>query len=334
VPTRISAAIALTLAAAAAAAQESAVQTAVDAFGERVGTEQSGLYSESQVRGFNLTDSGAYRVDDAYFSRSAALNDPVLAGVGVRVGVNATRLAYPAPTGVVNYRLREAGPVNQLKLGAGLRDFGTRVVQGDVSLRKDAFSFAGGVIWRPVLKYAGDNEGHAVDFGGVGAWEIAPDQRLRAFATFYDRGYDGDYAVVPAESAVPPNLKPLHQYAPKWAWAGALSSNYGVLYDGSIGGTTVHASAFRSLFDFTGNDYMLITADAEGHASATTYRYPHRVNRSDSAEVRIGREFGGSGWTHLATVSLRGSRKFTGLVSALAVAHGGFELPEEPPDGA
>lgn len=55
----------------------------------------------------------------------------MLAGVRVRVGVNAVRLAYPAPSGVVNYRLRAAGPVNQLRLGAGLRDFGTRVVQGD-----------------------------------------------------------------------------------------------------------------------------------------------------------------------------------------------------------
>jgi iron complex outermembrane receptor protein len=78
--------IALALAVAStAAAQDSAVESAADAFGERVGTEQSGLYSESQVRGFDLNDSGAYRIDDAYFSRAAALNDPVLAGVGVPV---------------------------------------------------------------------------------------------------------------------------------------------------------------------------------------------------------------------------------------------------------
>src|SRR4030095_7447864 len=116
--------VALLLAAAPAVAQDSAVKSAADAFGERVGTEQSGLYSETQVRGFDLNDSGAYRIDDAYFSRAAALNDPVLAGVGVRVGVNAVRLAYPAPSGVVDYRLRQAGPVNELRLSAGKRDFG------------------------------------------------------------------------------------------------------------------------------------------------------------------------------------------------------------------
>src|SRR5262245_31088825 len=182
--TRI-ASVPLVLAAATATAQDNAVKSAADAFGERVGTEQSGLYSETQVRGFDLNQSGAYRIDDAYFSRTAALNDPVLAGVGVRVGVNAVRLAYPAPSGVVNYRLREAGPTDQLRVGVGLRDFGTRVLQADGSVRGGDFSFAGGIVWRPTLRLAGGNEGNATDVGGVGAWQIAPTHRLRAFATLY-----------------------------------------------------------------------------------------------------------------------------------------------------
>src|SRR4030095_1349006 len=151
--------VALLLAAAPAVAQDSAVKSAADAFGERVGTEQSGLYTETQVRGFDLNDSGAYRIDDAYFSRAAAMNDPVLAGVGVRVGVNAVRLAYPAPSGVVNYRFRHAGATNEARLGVGWRDFGTRVIQGDGSFRDGDFSFAGGFVWRPVFRLAGANEG-------------------------------------------------------------------------------------------------------------------------------------------------------------------------------
>ena len=189
--------------AASAAAQDSALKSAADAFGERVGTEQAGLYSETQVRGFDLNDSGAYRIDDAYFSRAAAMNDPVLAGVGVRVGVNAVRLAYPAPSGVVNYRLRQAGPTNELRLAAGMRDFGTRVVQGDGSYREGDFSFAGGFVWRPLWRLAQGYEGRGLDVGGVSAWQITPDQRLRAFASMFQRGYDGDYAVVPSEAAPP-----------------------------------------------------------------------------------------------------------------------------------
>src|SRR5262245_16283706 len=193
---KIRAPVALLLVAASATAQDNAVTTAADAFGERVGTEQAGLYSETQVRGFDLNESGAYRIDDAYFSRAAALNDPVLAGVGVRVGVNAVRLADPAPSGVVNYRLREAGPTNGLRLGCALGEFGARVMQGDASFREGDFSFAGGFVWRPLWRLAQGYEGRGLDIGGVGAWRVAPEQRLRAFATMFKRGYDGDYAVV------------------------------------------------------------------------------------------------------------------------------------------
>jgi iron complex outermembrane recepter protein len=305
--------------AATAAAQDNAVKSAADAFGERVGTEQSGLYSESQVRGFDLNDSGAYRIDDAYFSRAAAMNDPVLAGVGVRVGVNAVRLAYPAPSGVVNYRLRQAGPVNQLRLAAGWRDFGTRVIQGDGSYREGDFSFAGGFVWRPLWRLAGGNEGRGLDVGGVGAWQIAPEQRLRAFGTLFQRGYDGDFAVVASEAAVPPSLQKLHQYSPTWAWTEALNSNLGVLYDARIGGYTLDLSAFRSTFDIDRTDYTLISADAAGRASATTFRAPDRTKQADSAEARVGRQFESTGFTHLATVSLRAGRTAVDLTSSLVI---------------
>ena len=322
------------LATCSAAAQDNAVKSAADAFGERVGTEQSGLYSETQVRGFDLNDSGAYRIDDAYFSRAAALNDPVLAGVGVRVGVNAVRLAYPAPSGVVNYRLRQAGQVNELRLGMGWRDFGTRVIQGDGSFRGGELSFAGGFVWRPLLRFAGDNEGRAFELGGVGTWEITPDQRVRAFATMYQRRYDGDYAILPAEAAVPPSVKNLHQYSPTWADTAALSSNFGVLYDARIGGFTIDLAAFRSMFDIERTDYTLVSVDSTGHASATTFRNPDRDKHSDSTEVRLGRQFDAGDLSHLAHLSLRAGRTIVDLTSNLAIPLGTFNLRQDDPPEA
>jgi iron complex outermembrane recepter protein len=324
----------ITFVACSAAADDNAMKSAADAFGERVGTEQSGLYSETQVRGFDLNDSGAYRIDDAYFSRAAAMNDPVLAGVGVRVGVNAVRLAYPAPSGVVNYRLRRAGPVNELRLGVGWRDFGTRVIQGDGSYRDGELSVAGGFVWRPLFRLAGGNEGRAFDLGGVGTWEITPDQRLRAFATLYQRGYDGDFAVLPAAAAVPPSLKEFHQYSPSWAETEALNSNIGALYDARIGGFTIDLAAFHSAFDIDRTDYTLITVDRAGHASATTFRNTDRNKRSASTEARLGRQFDAGGINHLATLSLRAGRTVVDLTSNLAIALGTFDLrSDDPPEG-
>jgi iron complex outermembrane receptor protein len=313
------------------AAADNAVKSAADAFGERVGTEQSGLYSETQVRGFDLNESGAYRIDDAYFSRAAALNDPVLAGVGVRVGVNAVRLAYPAPSGVVNYRLREASSTNELRLGAGWRDFGTQVIQAEGSLREGNLSLAGGFVWRPMLRLSGGNEGRAADVGAVGAWAISPNQRLRAFGTRYDRGYDGDYAVIASGAAVPPSLKRGHQYSPSWARSEALSSNFGLLYDARIGEYTIDLAAFHSIFDIHRTDYTLISAGANGSASATTFRNPDRAKRSTSAEARVGRQFKAGDFNHLANGSLRGGRMIVDLTSNLIIPLGSFDLRDDNP---
>ncbi|MET0274004.1 MAG: hypothetical protein ABW360_13545 [Phenylobacterium sp.] len=318
-----------------AAAQDSAVASAADAFGERVGIEQLGLYSESEVRGFDLNSSGAYRVENAYFSRASPLNDTVLAGVGVRVGVNAARLAYPAPSGVVNYRLREAGPVDELRIGAGFRDFGTRVVQADGSWKSGdgRVGVAGGAVWRPLVRWGPGSEGEAVDVGLVGAWQIAAGQRLRAFGSLYRREYDGDYAMLAAEAAVPPTARRLHQYAPGWARVEASNINLGGLYDGRFGGWTVDLAAFRSIFETDGTDFTLIAVEADGDAQATTFRSPGKTNVSDSAEARLGRQFTTGGVSHLLTASLRGRASRVELASNLAVPQGAFKLGGDEPDG-
>jgi len=326
--------VALAFATAPAAAQDNAVSSAADAFGERAGIEQSGLYTESQVRGFDLNDSGAYRIDDAYFSRAGPPDDTVLSGVGVRVGVNAARLAYPSPSGVVNYRLREAGPANELRLGAGFRDFGTRVVQGDGSFRTGDFSFAGGFVWRPLWRLPKGEEGQATTYGLVAGWNVAPGHRLRAFGSVNQRHYDGDFAVIASGGAIPPNLRKLHQYSPDWAHTAARTTNLGLLYRGELHGFTIDASAFRSIFDIDNADMTLVSSDAQGNATATTLRTPKRDYRhSDTGEIRLERAFDTGDLGNRTMLSLRGRRTTTELASSLAVPLGAFDLATgDPPD--
>lgn len=320
--------------AAPAAAQDNAVASAADAFGERAGIEQSGLYTESQVRGFDLNDSGAYRIDDAYFSRAQAPDDTILAGVSMRVGVNAARLPYPAPSGVVNYRLREAGPTNEVRLGVGFRDFGTRVVQGDVSWRAGALSLAGGIVWRPVWRLAKGERGSGINGGAVVGWDVAPGHRLRMFGSVNDREYDGDYAVIPTAGAIPPNLRTLHQYSPDWARTVGTTTNLGLLYRGELHGFTVDASAFRSIFSLDNADNTLISSDAQGNATATTLRTPKRDYKlSDTGEIRLARAFGTGDFGNHITLSLRGRHTTTELASSLAIPLGSFDLATgDPPD--
>src|SRR5690606_18726148 len=80
-------------------------EQATDAFGSRIGTESIGLYSESLVRGFDLQQAGNYRLEDAYLVRAAAPPDTLVEGARIRVGPNALDIGFPAPSGIVQYRL-------------------------------------------------------------------------------------------------------------------------------------------------------------------------------------------------------------------------------------
>ena len=132
---------------------------------------------------------------------------------------------------------------------------------------------------------------------------------------------------------MPPSLRRLHQHSPSWAESKAGNSNVGVLYDARIGDFTIDFTAFRSIIDIDRTDYTLISADADGRASATTFRNPDRAKSSDSVEARVGRQFEAGGFSHLTTASLRGGRAVVDLTSNLAIPLGTFDLRHEnPPD--
>lgn len=321
------------LASTSAMAQESVVKSASDAFGERVGIEQLGLYGESQVRGFDLNSTGAYRIEDAYFARAVPLNDPVLGGVSVRVGVNASRLAYPAPSGVVNYRLRSPTPENRLNVGAGFRDYGSPVGQIDgswTSADKD-LSLTGALIVRPDHTWSAGTNGDAVDFGLVGGWRPAENHQLRAFATVYWRNYDGDWGTLPLGGALPPTTRKLTNFSPRWAEVHQRNLNLGALYRGEVGDWTVDASAFRSIFDNLQSDYTLLEAQPNGDARSTVFQSPRKTNTSDSAELRLSRVFAAGDFSHLVSASVRARHSEVELASSVAVPAGTFNLADEVP---
>jgi len=317
-----------------ALAQDNAVRSAADAFGERVGIEQLGLYNEGQVRGFDLQSGGAYRINDAYFVRASPLNDPVLAGVGVRVGVNAARLPYPAPSGVVNYRLREPSATNQLNIGVGLREYATQTVEANGSWRADddRVSLTAGLVVRPYARWAGGNHGEGLDFGVVGRIKLTETQRLTAFATIYERDYNGDYSFRMLDPALPPNPRQLYNYNPDGARVNARNANLGLLYAGEIGGWTVDASAFRSIYDLTRADFTVLSLRADGTGSAALNLTPARTNISDAGELRLSRVFTQGEISHLVSGSLRARRSTVDLASVQSVPIGPVTLRGPTPD--
>lgn len=323
------------LSAGPALAQENAVASATDAFGERVGIEQLGLYNEGQVRGFSLEASGAYRINDAYFARAAPLNDPVLGGVSVRVGAPAASLAYPQPSGVVVSRLREPSANNQLTIGGGYRDFNTPVVEASGSWKSEdgVFSITGGAVYRPEVYWGGGTNGRAVDVGTVVRWKPIAGQTFTAFVSSYSRQYNGDYGIVATTAALPPTLDPFaHNYTPYGARFEGYNTNVGVLWDAEVAGWSLDASLFRSVYDADREDFTIIKADAVGNATATLFQQPGTTNVSLSGEVRASRVFRTGPVSHLFGVSYRFRESEVDLASSTAVNLGPFQLEDGTPD--
>ena len=87
-------------------ADENAVTAAEDAFGVSVGTERIGIYSDREVRGFSPVTAGNVRVEGMYIDLQGQLNSSLAEGNTIRVGLSALSYPFPAPTGIVDYRLR------------------------------------------------------------------------------------------------------------------------------------------------------------------------------------------------------------------------------------
>src|SRR5688500_14345678 len=85
---------------------ENPVTAAEDAFGTRVGGESIGLYHTGNVRGFSPLAAGNVRLEGLYYDRQADFTGRLVEGNVIRVGLSALGDPFPAPTGIVDYRLR------------------------------------------------------------------------------------------------------------------------------------------------------------------------------------------------------------------------------------
>jgi hypothetical protein len=90
-------------------ASDDLLATANDAFGLTLGLESIGLYGPALVRGFNPQTAGNVRIDGLYFDQQGALSNRVVEGSTIRIGVSEIGYAFPAPTGIVDYDLRDPG---------------------------------------------------------------------------------------------------------------------------------------------------------------------------------------------------------------------------------
>ena len=113
---------------------DNAITQAEDAFGFSVGRETIGIYSANSARGFSPTSAGNVRIDGLYFDPQNPLASTVSDSSSIKVGLSAQGYPFAAPSGIVDYSLRQLDNRSAASIIVNADAYGSYGVEVDGSL--------------------------------------------------------------------------------------------------------------------------------------------------------------------------------------------------------
>jgi len=292
-------------------ATESAIGQADDAFGATVGQESTGIYTETDIRGFNPQLAGNTRIDNAYFDQLALFPLRVRDKATIRVGFAAQDYFAPAPTGIYAYHLRR--PQEEAVATVGVHaHYGGMLVEVDslIPVVPGRFGVALGAS-SSSLSYADSSHARYRGAGMVmrmrfGEVEVKP---LVALGLGYR--IDTRPIVTSSGGYLPPEIKEGRYLGQKWADNHTDNITYGVVAGGPVGhGVGFQASAIRSLLRRVKN-YSEIFAlqQPDGLSRHTLLSDPRHDNYADSFEGQLNYRFERGDSRHQVLAGVRERRR-------------------------
>lgn len=284
---------ALSLAASPVLAQrsaENAVASADDAFGSSVGNEKTGIYSETDIRGFNPVKAGNVRIEGVYFDQQAYIASRARSGSRVRVGIAALDYPFPAPTGIVDFQLRTATPAPSASIQVGRNYFGGKFFELDLRgpVLTDRLTVTAGV------SYLGD---HATDGSSQLNYGVGAVPRLRLddgevtllLAHFGTRGSRSKIVVAAPGAFLPPMPAPRVYLGQDWAAATAESTNVGAIWRQTLSDSwSLRSGAFWSRnLKHKAFSEIFVVSDAQGTARHSVVADPAQQLESYSGEAQL-----------------------------------------------
>jgi iron complex outermembrane recepter protein len=294
---------------------DNAAANAEDAFGTSIGNERVGLYSGSDVRGFSPVTANNIRLEGLYFDRPAAFTDRLVQGNVVRVGLTAQNYLFPAPTGIVDYRIRPAGNDFVLSTMLGLNSWGGGRLELDaqIPLVRDRLSLVAGVAGF-VDELPAGNQSFFGSYALALRWKLAPGVEVIPFWSRVDL-YNREAAPLytPEGAFLPPEVARRRFPGPEWADQRNTVQHYGALTKAGLGpGWQLAAGLFRSTSDSVTNYAQNFTAmrpDGSGVRRITSD--PPQLLAGTSGELRLSRTFADGPRRHTVHAALRGRQRIS-----------------------
>ena len=319
-------------------ANESAATSADDAFGTSVGNESIGLYSSTLARGFSPTNAGNVRIDGLYFDQQAKLNNRIVSGSTIHVGISTQAYAFPAPTGIADFHLRVPGDKRIISAVA----YGTATgaldleVDSQLPIVDQKLSLGLGASIQRVDSDVGV-KGREWTLGAVARWNPGDDSEVIGFWSTLD-GCDtpSQHFMYTTGHYLPPEF-PLHEYfSQDWAIGKCRDTNFGALARYFISDAwTFRAGVFRSFSDQPKTFYdYLYNVTPTGAGEDRMVALGPQTFGSYSGDLRLSNTFTTGKFRHKIDFALRGRdvRRAFGSVDVRVLGPGavGVKTPVAP----
>lgn len=293
-------------------ATDNAVTNADDAFGISIGQETSGIYSETDTRGFSPTKAGNARIDGIYYDPVGSISLRLKKHTVIRVGFAAETYPFAAPTGIADQRFHPLPTELGATLVQTLNPYGGMISEADarVPIVPGKIGIIGGIA-RASMQNADASYLHSWGFAGrlflrFGGFEIAP---FMSHGFFPEQQYHP--TIIVRGEALPKLLPVRKQLLQPWLSNRSDSRQYGVTIKGAIGEhLTVRAGLFRSGgHRFSKQTEIFTLLDAAGNASHRLIGDPLQHTVSTSGEVLVSYRIEGATTTHRIFAGYRGRNR-------------------------
>jgi iron complex outermembrane receptor protein len=326
---------------------DNAIEDAEDAFGSNDGGEVLGIYNPNAVRGFSPIDAGNVRLEGLYFDRQGEFSTRLVEGNRIRIGPSAAGYAFPAPSGVVDYRLRTPGEKTVLSGVVQANSWGGAVVEFDAALPVSGTLGIGAGASFSRSEYPSGNNADITNLAAILHWRPAPGTDAKIFASRTRIADEDIYPIILGNGLeTPARLARRRFLGQPWADVETERFTFGALGRTSIAGFAVRAGLFRSDNEVReGHNIFLHAAQLGTPADRIVSAYPGRAGVSTSGELGIARAFSTGSFEHRLQLVGRGraqDRRYGGSIrrslgaapfgEADYVARPDFAFPEQSRD--
>ena len=292
-------------------ADENAVTTAEDAFGTRVGTDNVGLYSARDARGFDPQQAGNMRMEGLYFDQQGLFGVRLQRSQTMRIGLSAQSYPFPAPTGIADISLILPGEKQIVSVAGQIQGpVGADSASVDVStpLVAGKLGLFGGVNFMPSISdWRGKNPMLAT--AALMRWTPRDSVEVIPIA-FYSQTFDAEIQplILPGGAYLPPHFDRSVFFGQPWAVRRFNDRTLGVIARGTPWDNwRLQVGLFNSDQKRLHN-YAIFYRNTQptGAASLDILRYPHHHSASNSGEVRLSGVFTEGQFRHTVHFAVRG----------------------------